>query len=270
MLIVLSLLRKKRSPINIFRRDRIRTEILSNGKIEVLNIRYEAFHKNISITRLSRLCDGLSDTVLCPGYIIPDKAPVMRFCDNSLQLILMENFLLSVLSSLPQSEIKICLCDPFARFYELAERLLDTIPEITVATRMPHFYSCRAAAAKGSMNITDDPSSLPECDIIIHPEPVSSTLPGCRFIFSAYEPLINDKRIIYRYLSDIPEEYRGLIPPGTDPQYFLCALYSLERQKKLAQAVPPAALGMDGAMTKEYITGISEALLSTSKGKPQA
>ena len=81
---------------------------------------------------------------------------------------------------------------------------------------------------------------------------------------------IRSESIAQVTLRHIPEEYRGLIPPGTDPQYFLCALYSLERQKKLAQAVPPAALGMDGAMTKEYITGISEALLSTSKGKPQA
>lgn len=258
MLIVLSMQKRKNRTFLFPRRNNIVTEKLTDGRLSVLNVKYSTSGKRISMKKLCRICDGISDTVLCPEGIIPENAPLMRFCDNTLQLILMERFLFSLLSDFPSENVRICLCDPFARFYELAERLSEHCPGITVATRMYHFYNKRAdsLSGKGRLIITESPSCLPECDIIIHPEPVSTALPECRIILSAYEPLIDDKRIIYRYNADIPDRYKALIPAGTDEQYFLCALYSLERRKELAEIVPSTVQTKQGALSREYILNI--------------
>lgn len=255
MLIVLTMQRRKARPLHFLRRNNIITEKLTNGQLSVLNVKCITSGRKISINKLCRICDGISDTVLCPEGIIPENAPLMRFYDNTLQLLLMENLLFSVLSDSLSGNLKICLCDPFARFYELAEKLTDYCTEITVITRMQHFYNNRAESIKdkGKLIICESLADIPECDIIIHPETVSTPLPRCQIIFSAYEPLTDDNRILYRYNADIPEEYRPLIPPGTDPQYFLCALYSLERRKQLAKIIPSSAQTKECALSRGYI-----------------
>ncbi len=258
MIVMLDINDKRRFCFSLFKKDRIITHTASQDDISVMNIKYTRYHKAINMKKIEALCSGSTDTLLCHEGIIPDKARLMRFCDNTLSIKLMENFIFSILSEFDPDNLRICVCDPSAQFYELTEKLFSYSRSITVATEMQHFYSCRAdeiaASFGGQLTMADNASMLPACDILIHPGIVTSALPEHKFVFTAYPPMTKTaNNVIYKYLISVPESYRKIIPENADINYFLCALYSICGKTELGLITPEKCLSVSGALSKNYI-----------------
>lgn len=196
------------------------------------------------------MCAGLTDTVLCSSEIqLPRELD--RFCDNTLNIRMMENTILHLLNTLPPKSLSIGLYDPHGNCRGLCEKLLPLCRSITAATEMKHFYS-----ALGALPIVDKLSELYPCDILIHRDAIASGLPHERntLVFSAYPPDIRtDENTIFSYRTPASKELLSLIPKGTDRQYFLCGLYSLCKKTELGDTLPEICMTSHGAVSIEYL-----------------
>lgn len=219
-------------------------------ELTVLDLRCICNRKKPYPKDLSRMCAGLTDTVLCSSEIqLPRELD--RFCDNTLNIRMMENTILHLLNTLPPKSLSIGLYDPHGNCRGLCEKLLPLCRSITAATEMKHFYS-----ALGALPIVDKLSELYPCDILIHRDAIASGLPHERntLVFSAYPPDIRtDENTIFSYRTPASKELLSLIPKGTDRQYFLCGLYSLCKKTELGDTLPEICMTSHGAVSIEYL-----------------
>ena len=247
--------------ISLFRRSRTEREIKSIDDISVLNIKHRYYHGNFNFKKIYPYIREVSDTVLCRENIIPENYPIERFCDNTLNIKLMENFILDILASFPTDSLKICVHDPLGECHEFIEKLFAFVSKITVSTKMSCFYGKRAAAyyknTGGTLGIVNTPDDLPPCDMLIYRNKINALPTQSAFIFTAYKPDIDThSKIIYKYIPRFPDEYRGILPENTDRNYFLCALYSLCGKNELDKLVPEICISTEGVLSKKYLMHI--------------
>lgn len=240
--------------------------------ISVLKIKHRYYHGKFNFKKIYPYIKDISDTVLCRKNIIPENYPIERFCDNTLNIIFMENFILDILASFPIDIFKICVHDPLGECHQFIEKLFSFVSEITVSTEMPCFYGKRAAAyyknTGGTLKIVNTPDDLPPCDILIYKNKINVIPPQTesKFIFTAYKPDINiHSKIIYKYIPRIPDEYRTIFPENIDRNYFLCALYSLCGKNELDKLIPEICIGTEGIFSKGYLMHIMDTDRTTTK-----
>ena len=87
--------------ISLFRRSSTEREINSIDGVSVLNIKHRYYRGKFDFGKIYPLIKDISDTVLCEENIIPENYPIERFCDNTLNIKLMENFILDILGEFP-------------------------------------------------------------------------------------------------------------------------------------------------------------------------
>ncbi len=258
--------------ISLFRRSRTEREISFWNGISVLNIKHRYYHGKINFKKIYPYIRDVSDTVLCRENIIPENYPIERFCDNTLNIRLMENFILDILGSFPMDSFKVCVHDPLAECHEFMEKIFSFVSEITVSTEMSCFYGKRAAEyyknTGGTLKIVNTIYNLPPCDILIYKNKIDAVSPQneSAFIFTAYKPDIDtNRKIIYKYIPRFPDEYRTIFPENIDRNYFLCALYSLCGKNGLDKLVPEICIGTEGIFSKGYLMHIMDTDRTTAK-----
>lgn len=248
---------------SLFRKSHTESEICSGNDISVLSIKHRYYHGKPNFNRIYPYIKDVTDTVLCGENLIPENYPIERFCDNTLNIRLMENFILDILGSFPMDSFKVCVHDPLAECHEFIERLFSFVSEITVCTEMTCFYGKRAATyyqnTGGTLKIVNTPDDLPPCDILIYKNKINTVLPQTEatFIFTAYKPDTKiHSKIIYKYIPRFPDEYREILPESTDRNYFLCALYSMCGKNELDKLIPEICISTEGVLSKGYLMHI--------------
>ena len=243
---------------SFLKKDEILQEKVLAGDISLTNIYYSKFHKKINSKAILKTCMSLTDTVICKSGILPDSGKVQRFSDNTLNILLMENFILDILREFPPDTFRMVICDPLGEFHEFAESLSMYTTNLTIVTEMTNFYTncCDEwqNPYKANLTITDKPEKAEECDLLIHPKMITSTpVIKSRLTFTAYPTKISDDRIIYRYIPEYPQKYDIQLPEDIDKNDFFCALYSLEKKYELGKLIPDKCLCSRGTVTRNYI-----------------
>lgn len=259
MLVTLSILEGTGTGIlPLLKRDELRQEKVTDGEISLTKLYYTRFHKKINTKKIAAACKNLTDTVICPPEVFPEHGEMQRFSDYSLDLRLMENFILDLLKDFPPNTFRMILCDPLGEFHEFAEKLSMHTTLLTIITKMSHFYTnCVSewtVPGKDNLRITEPTEEPLECDLLIHPKKITAPLSiKSRCSFTAYPPEIDSKEIVHHYLPIYPSDYEKLLPENIDRDDFFRALYAVERKYELGRLIPEQCICGKDVFTKKQI-----------------
>ncbi len=227
-----------------FKPYKIETHLRRAEGVTVFTIVYTIRRGRIRFDKIYDQCIGRSKLILCDSSLDLSGTPFRRFFSYALQRQLMKNYLCDMLSA-ADTPSRIAFYDPQAQCPAMAEALLPYIRTLTIVTDMPRFYENEANRISDGcgavINVSNDPSSLCPCDILISPAVIQNHLPTTvsTQIYTIAPPAVSlSGHVICRYPVSLPAVYRPLLPEGMDEEYFMSALYSLCRQTSLDRLTP--------------------------------
>lgn len=241
----------KKSLASFLHEDVITTEYHNIPEIATMNINCLYYRRKPDYNRILSLCGNDYDRVLCKENILPKNCGLERFCDNTLNIRMMENAILYILDLIPKNSLSIGISDPKGVSREFCRKLLKYSYRITVATEMKNYYP-----VIGALTLADTVQDLYNCDMIIHQDIITFPVLHKKgaFVFTACPPEIKtDDKVIYSYRTPVSKELLSIIPKNTDRQYFLCGAYSLCNLKELEQKLPEVCITSHGAVTLDYL-----------------
>ncbi len=252
MLIVLEVERESNNGIvkkikSLFHPYEIKTKIKKQNKVSVLYIRYKAYRGEIRFKKIYELAIGAPKTILCSKDIVLDNSPFKRFDNNEFNVVMMQNFICSILkkADIPPEKLNIAYYDPMAENPLFAEKLLEYTSKLTVVSNMPKFYEKESERIADSIGVpllvSNSPERLSGCDIVVCPQKIDMHLPVSEntIVFTSSKPAVSLKSAaIYEYFPEFPYKYKRLKSRNTDDIYFLSALYSLCGVKELSRLIP--------------------------------
>ena len=246
---------------SIFSPCRLSARIKKHHHISVLQLRYTAMRGKIRFGMIYPYLKGSSGVVLCDESTDLSGSRLTRFESDDFSAVMMTSFLRAALKDNPnKSGLRCAYYDPMGKRPEIAEQLLEFLPELTVVTEMPKYYEIFADSLmdeKGlSLTVSNDPQLLAERQLIVTSCAIDCELPisSVSLVFSPSKPLVPCRfTLLWDYHVEAPYKFMRLRPDGLDEMYFLSALYSLGNAKELENLIPNRAGTGQDVFTKERV-----------------
>ena len=190
---------------------------------------------------------GKNKLILCSRNVNLFNTPFRRFTSFALMRQMMRNYILDILkeADISPEKLRIAYYDPKAEYPLFVEDLITYTSRLTVVSNMPRFYENEAdriiEASGASVYVSSSVESLYKSDIIICPSMITDNIisAASALVFTVCRPTsaVNGN-VIYKYNTNWPENLIKLVPSGIDRDYFMSALYVIEKQKKLGECIP--------------------------------
>lgn len=255
---------EKRKPRGVARilpfllRDKLTEEYKEKKSLVVRNLHYISRKKQVNWQAVFARAGYDSKSLVCSSEVVfPKNSGLCRFNSNSFFKVMTENFALQILKEMENPQkIKIAFLDFDGERRLFAERLCELSDNFIIITGEKRKYfnlSDKMMNERGvSLVITSRINRMNDADFVIAPSRIRKTtdLRKKSLVLTCEKPCFDVSALCYyKYRTEVPSEYKSLVPNCIDEDYFLSALYSKGRQYNLSNLIPKVAYNENSTCT---------------------
>ena len=243
-----------------------KAKVLSKAGVLLLQITVtqENRCKQIPVKKIKKMLGRGTREVLCRQDLsLPIDCGFHRYTSSLFMRRLCENGVLVALkeANCIPSSINVSLYDPKAIHSDMAEYLLRHCGSLRIITNHTDFYhreSDRLMEEYGaSILVGDQMDWLSTCHVLVAPDKIRKRLQisPSTIVFTGEKPAVDIRgELYYRYKASLPEKYEELLPKELEPEYFMSALYELEKIHELGCLVPEYFVSNESCVSLEEIS----------------